>query len=78
MTEWLLLVLLVPAIVVPVVLLLGFAGCDKVFGLDRLEEAGPVIQSATGKSMSVITLTWMIDETATEIEFERTRVNPTG
>ena len=78
MTEWLLLVLLVPAIVVPVVLLLGFAGCDKVFGLDRLEEAGPVIESATGKSMSVITLTWMIDETATEIEFERTRVNPTG
>ncbi|MGE2691401.1 hypothetical protein [Mycolicibacterium pulveris] len=80
MSEWLLLVLIVPAIVVPVVLLLGFAGCDEVFGLDRIDtpEPGPVIESAAGKSMSVITLTWMIDQTATEIEFERTRVNPMG
>ncbi|MCV6981464.1 hypothetical protein H7I53_14675 [Mycolicibacterium pulveris] len=80
MTEWLLLVLLVPAIVVPVVLLLGFAGCDEVFGLDRIEEPepAPVIESATGKSLGVITLTWVIDPTATEIEFERTKVNPMG
>lgn len=80
MTEWLLLVLLVPAIVVPVVLLLGFAGCDQVFGLDRLDEPepGPVIESATGKSLSVITLTWIIDQTATAIEFERTKVDPMG
>ncbi|MDQ2637726.1 MAG: hypothetical protein M3Y83_12700, partial [Actinomycetota bacterium] len=80
MTEWLLLVLLVPAIVVPVVLLLGFAGCDQVFGLDRLDEPepGPVIESATGKSLSVITLTWMIDQTATAIAFERTKVDPMG
>jgi hypothetical protein len=33
MTEWLILLLLVPAIVVPVVLLVGFAGCDRFFGL---------------------------------------------
>lgn len=80
MTEWLILVLLVPAVVVPVVLLLGFAGCDVVFGLDRLDEPGPapVIQSATGKSLSVITLTWLIDATATDIEFERTEVDATG
>jgi hypothetical protein len=32
--EWLTLLFLVPAIVVPVVLLAGFAGCDLVFPLD--------------------------------------------
>ena len=32
--EWLALLLLIPAIVVPVVLLLGFDGCDLVLGLD--------------------------------------------
>lgn len=80
MTEWLLLVLIVPAIVVPVVLLFGFAGCDKVFGLDRPDspQPAPVIASATGKSLSIITLTWMIDQTATSIEFERTKVDPPG
>lgn len=80
MTEWLLLVLLVPAIVVPVVLLLGFAGCDKVFGLDRIDdpEPGPLIESATGKSLSVITLMWKIDPTAMNIEFERIKIGSMG
>jgi hypothetical protein len=32
--EWVMLLLLVPAIVVPVVLLLGFAGCDEILGLE--------------------------------------------
>jgi hypothetical protein len=36
--EWLALLLLVPAIVVPVVLLLGFAGCGDLFGLKYLPE----------------------------------------
>jgi hypothetical protein len=36
MAEWLILVLLVPAVVVPVVLLVGFAGCDRVFGFETL------------------------------------------
>jgi hypothetical protein len=36
MAEWLILLLLVPAIVVPVVLLIGFAGCDRVFGFETL------------------------------------------
>jgi hypothetical protein len=35
--QWLALVLLIPAIVVPVVLLFGFAGCDLVFGLHEIE-----------------------------------------
>jgi hypothetical protein len=34
--EWLALLVLVPAIVVPVILLLGFAGCDAAFGLQHL------------------------------------------
>jgi hypothetical protein len=32
--EWLILLVIIPAIVVPVVLLLGFAGCDLVFQLN--------------------------------------------
>ena len=34
MMEWLILCLLVPAVVVPVVLLWGFVGCNQFFGLD--------------------------------------------
>jgi hypothetical protein len=34
MNEWVTLVLLIPAIVVPIVLLFGFAGCDLVFPLN--------------------------------------------
>ena len=34
MMEWLILCLLVPAVVVPVVLLWGFVGCNWIFGLD--------------------------------------------
>lgn len=80
MTEWLFLAVLVPAIVVPVVLLVGFAGCDQVFGLDRLDELrpAPVIDSATGTSLGTITLAWMIDPTATRIEFERIEVDLVG
>lgn len=36
MIEWLALILLIPAILVPLVLLLGFAGCDVVFGLQEV------------------------------------------
>jgi hypothetical protein len=80
MTEWLLLLVLVPAVVVPVVLLVGFAGCDKVFGLDHIgpRPPGPVILAATGKSIDTITLTWMIDPTATDIEFERFKLDANG
>jgi hypothetical protein len=77
MTEWLLLVLLVPAVVVPVVLLFGFAGCDFEHGVVSPREA-PVILSATGKSVNVITLTWMADPTASKIKFVRTKKVPVG
>ena len=72
MTEWLVLALLVPAVVVPVVLLAGFAGCDVVFGLHRPDT--PTIISAVGKNSSVITLTWTFPGTALEFEFERMKL----
>jgi hypothetical protein len=34
MLEWLALILLVPVVLVPIVLLFGFAGCNQVLGLD--------------------------------------------
>lgn len=56
--EWLLLVVLVPAIVVPVVLLFGFAGCQLVFGLDPIDSpAAPINLQAVPRRTSV-TLTW--------------------
>ena len=76
MAEWLILLLLVPAVVVPVVLLVGFAGCDQLFGLVHVNTPPPVpiIQSAEGKSVHVITLTWKYEGTATAYEFERLEV----
>jgi hypothetical protein len=79
MTEWLTLLLLVPAVVVPVVLLVGFAGCDRVFGLEHIDTPPPVpvvpvIVSAVGKSGTVITLTWMYSGSAAEFEFERMKL----
>src|SRR5215208_2839565 len=54
---WLILLLLVPAIVVPVVVSLGFAGC----GFDtRADEDGPrlTIVSAIPLTEQVVALTW--------------------
>src|SRR6516162_1530513 len=52
MAEWLILLLLVPAIVVPVVLLAGFAGCQFV------PCPGARVDSAVGQDVSTITVTW--------------------
>src|SRR5262245_10646441 len=73
MAEWLILLLLVPAVVVPAVLLVGFAGCDKLFGLDDLVVT-PVIDSAVGRGISRITLTWGFANPAQKFKF--VRVNP--
>ena len=83
MTEWLLLVLLVPAIVVPVVLLFGFAGCDRVFGLEHVDPVdppppGPIIVSAKGKSLSAITLMWMADPAAEQYRVRTNQGRPDG
>jgi hypothetical protein len=77
MSEWLILVLLVPAIAVPVVLLVGFAGCD--FHTVAVSDA-PIIDSAIGDGINAITLTWHLnpndDATAAHtFEIERTRPN---
>src|SRR5262245_58317351 len=57
--EWLILCLAVPAIVVPVVLLWGFVGCDLVFKLDAPPEVmAPVNLVATPRSGTALSLTW--------------------
>lgn len=72
MAEWSILLLLVPAIVVPVVLLVGFTGCS-------FEPRGgpPTIISAVGTSISIITLTWHWGAVAQKFEFERTNPDNT-
>jgi hypothetical protein len=44
MMEWLVLCLLVPAVVVPVVLLWGFVGCNPIFGLDPTSLVRPTFE----------------------------------
>jgi hypothetical protein len=62
MAEWLILLLLFPAIVVPAVLLVGFAGCDDsgdVFDPGPGADI-PVIESAVAESLSAIVLIWQV------------------
>jgi hypothetical protein len=73
MTEWVLLLLLIPAIVIPIVLLFGFAGCDLIFTLKdpiiRLANLG-----ATAESRSSITLRWdFLGMAASRFEVRRKR-----
>jgi hypothetical protein len=71
-TEWLILLLAVAAIVVPVVLLFGFAGCDALFGLDHITRVPPVIVSATGTGVDTIAVEWTYDSTShTKFQLER-------
>jgi hypothetical protein len=72
MAEWLTLLLLIPAIIVPVALLLGFAGCDRVFGLTDVTLLTATIDSATGKDGTTITLVWESNGTPPKYQFERT------
>ena len=67
MIEWLLLLLLVPAVVLPVVLLLGFAGCGFE-GQGRYEPL--LITSADAPNPNTVTLTW-VGGYAEQIEFQR-------
>jgi hypothetical protein len=53
-------------------LLVGFAGCDRVFGLTEITPTVPIIDSATGKDGTTITLIWHWDSTAQNFQFERT------
>lgn len=74
MAEWLILLLFVPAVVVPVVLLVGFAGCDLLWGIDRVKYK-PALNKAEGKNAGVITLTWTWGgPPAARFKFERLKV----
>ena len=68
--------LLIPTIIVPVVLLAGFAACDRVFGLYHVDPPPLMIESATGKDAVTITLVWEGDDTMQKYQFHRT--NPDG
>jgi hypothetical protein len=83
MAEWLVLLLLVPVIVAPVVLLVGFAGCTAVLGLDDKTFDTPdtppppekkiiVIDSADGLDIITIKLSWHSDFALTDLVFDRT------
>jgi hypothetical protein len=87
MAEWLILILLVPAIVAPVLLLVGFAGCTAVLDLDDKtfgtgtpdtpptpEKKVIVIDSADGQDVITIKLTWHSDFALSDLVFDRTKV----
>ncbi len=72
MAEWLILLLLVPAIVAPVVLVLGFAGCSFHPGSASLPE--PTIDAAIGTSFNTISVVWGINGNAS-VTFQRTNLD---
>jgi hypothetical protein len=76
MTSSSILVLLLPAMIVSVGLLVGFAACDRVFGLSRVDSVPPIIDSATGKDGVTIALAWHGQDTVQNYQFERT--DPSG
>lgn len=82
MAEWVLLIVLVVMVGVPVILLFGFTGCDKVFGLELRDPPvapeGPIIESATGTGLTVITLQWLRAGAEVDIAFERTELDAIG
>ena len=65
--EWLILILLVPLVLLPVIALSGFAGCDRVFGLRRVPPAPPDPPSdlrATATGTDRIELSWTDNSTS--------------
>jgi hypothetical protein len=76
--EWLILICLVPAIVVPLVLLGGFAGCSVIYNPDNIPPPAPpdapVITVARGSGVTTIELAWSNPNTsAVTFRIERTR-----
>ncbi len=70
MAEWLILLLLVPVIVAPVVLVLGFAGCR----FNPRQESEPTIDATTGTSFNTISVAWGINGSAS-VTFQRTNLD---
>jgi len=71
--SWFILLPVILMVIVPVMLLVGFAGCDRVFGLTEIDPAtAPIIDSAAGKDGVTITLTWHSNDVPDSYQFERT------
>jgi hypothetical protein len=71
--DWLILLLLVPAIVIPVVLLFGFSGCGFSVTIPPGEVAIPTIVSAKPLDNQTVILEWTINSTDV-VSFEVQRV----
>jgi hypothetical protein len=76
--EWMTLLLVVPAILLPVALLVGFAACDRVFGLDDIRPSPPIIDSVTGTDAFTITVVWERGGGLGFQSFQLERTGPTG
>ena len=76
MAEWLTLLFVAFAILIPVALLVGFAGCDVVYKLER-RSVDVTILSAEGTDAVTITLNWaeMPPGSAQSFQVERTHSN---
>ena len=61
--EWLVLLLVVPAILVPIVLLYGFAGCE----FEPRQALGVPDVTATPKNVDHITVSWQNNEANFEV-----------
>ena len=70
MIEWLILLLVVPAVVVPAVLLAGFAGC----GFTITASPVPKIDDAVGTSIYSITLTVDYEDPSKGFQLERKKI----
>ncbi len=77
--EWTLLCLLVPAILLPVVLLFGFAGCDRFYGVDPVgvPPTAPVMLTGRPLSSSSIVLSWQTTDPAS-VRFQINRADEGG
>lgn len=74
--EWYMLILVVPLVVIPVVVLFGYAGCNQVFGLDPTElNFTPVNVEAEGESIESIRIRWA-SPTAEAVSFKVFRITP--
>jgi hypothetical protein len=74
--EWYMLVLLVPLVVVPVVLLFGYAGCNQVFGLDpTTPNFTPINVEAEGESIETIRVSWA-RASSEPVSFKVFRITP--
>lgn len=71
--DWLILILLVPAIIVPIVLLWGFVGCRSFGTSDPVKTPAPTNLKATAKSTNLISLQWD-DNAGGTAQFKVTRI----